>query len=172
MRGTNPTWGRANPLPWPHAHALMARVPLGLAQLSGGQWAHVSGGQSWGDPRPGGHQGGGSGEVHLDSSHYLGSISGPLVARAAGEVVAGSVMEMQEAELGTSFLPMAQHPHCPSWQLGAGPLAWEWGGCQTPCAVRPGGLVVEKTPRFVFGLRAEELQNAAFWGLSRGGGLA
>lgn len=59
--------------------------------------------------------------VHLDSSHYLGSIPGPPVAGAAGEAVAGSVGEMQEAELGTSFLPMAQHPHCPSWQWGAGP---------------------------------------------------
>lgn len=49
MRGANPTWGCANPLPWPRAHALMAHVPLGLAQLPDGQWAQVSGGQSWGD---------------------------------------------------------------------------------------------------------------------------
>lgn len=39
----------ANPPPWP-LHALMARVPLGLAQLPGGQWAQVSGGQPWGGP--------------------------------------------------------------------------------------------------------------------------
>lgn len=31
---------------------------------------------------------------------------------------------------------------------------------------------MEVTLGFVFGLRAEELQNAAFWGLSRGEGLA
>lgn len=49
------------------------------------------------------------------------------MARAA-EVVAGSVVETQEAELGTSFLPMAQPPHCPSWQLGAGPPAWGLAG--------------------------------------------
>lgn len=34
----------------PCAHTLMACVPLGLAQLPGGQWAQVSGGQPWGDP--------------------------------------------------------------------------------------------------------------------------
>lgn len=33
----------ANSPPWPHAHALMAHVPLSLAQLPGGQWAWVSG---------------------------------------------------------------------------------------------------------------------------------
>lgn len=119
VRGTNPTQGRANPPPWPRARALMARVPLGLAQLPGGQRARVSGGQPGGDPRS--HQGGGSGDIHLDSSHHLGSIPGPPVAGAAGEVVAASVREMQEAELGMSFLPMAQHPHRPSRQRGAGP---------------------------------------------------
>lgn len=63
----------------------------------------------------------------------------------------------------------------PSWQLGAGPLAWGLEGsgvAARPLCSEARGLAVEKTLGFVFGLRAEELQNAAFWGLSRGGGLA
>lgn len=46
----------------------------------------------------------------------------------------------------------------------------EWGGCKTP--VQRGQESGSGGNPRVFGLRAEELQNAAFWGLSRGGGLA
>lgn len=80
---------------------------------------------------------------------------------------------MQEAELGLSFFPMAQHPHHPSWVQGPPARGLEGvGWLPDPLCSEARGLAVEKTPGFVFGLRAEELQNAAFWGLSRAGGLA
>lgn len=68
--------------------------------------------------------------------------------------------EMQEAELGTSFLPTARHPPHPSWQLGAGPLVGGWQGVgwlPDPCAMRP-GVWEWRQPRvfvFFFGLRAD-----------------
>lgn len=131
--GVNPTQGHANPPPWPRAHALMARVSLGLAELPGGKWAWVSGGQPWGH----------SGVTREVAQVMSGSVaSQDLQWPGQQEKLLQSLSgEMQEAELGTSFLPTAQHPHHPSWQLGAGPLVGDWQGVGwllNPCAVRPG----------------------------------
>lgn len=57
-----------------------------------------------------------------------------------------------------------QDPRCGGWR-GVGWLLAPL--CSEARSTGSGG-----DPGFVFGLRAEELQNAAFWGLSRGGGLA
>lgn len=107
----------ANSPPWPRAHALMAHVPLSLAQLPGGQWAWVSGKQSWRDP-------GVSREVAQVMSIWIpATISG-----ASQDLWWPGQQEKSQSLLGRcrrqSWGQASFSWHStPSWQVGAGPLA-------------------------------------------------